>query len=43
SSYSTLNLIYSTIRLLIRKFTPSYKQTEDNYAKLLFGPIGYIK
>ncbi|CAG8527085.1 10395_t:CDS:2 [Dentiscutata heterogama] len=40
SSYPSINLIYPTIRLLIRKFSPSCEQTEDDYAELLFGPIG---
>ncbi|CAG8556756.1 2163_t:CDS:2, partial [Dentiscutata heterogama] len=39
SSYPTLNLIYPTMRLLIKKFEPSYEQTEEDYAELLFGPI----
>ncbi|CAG8647392.1 6983_t:CDS:2, partial [Dentiscutata heterogama] len=38
--YPSLNLIYPTMRLLIRKFSPSREQTEDDYAKLLFGLIG---
>ncbi|CAG8808191.1 44085_t:CDS:2 [Gigaspora margarita] len=36
SSYPTHNLIYPTMRLLIKKFAPSYEQTEDDYADLLF-------
>ncbi|CAG8735539.1 25024_t:CDS:2 [Dentiscutata erythropus] len=40
SSYPSLNLIYPTMRLLIRKFSPSNEQTKDDYAELLFGPIG---
>ncbi|CAG8806044.1 36760_t:CDS:2, partial [Racocetra persica] len=39
SSYPTLNLIYLTMRLLIKKFAPSYEQTKDDYADLLFEPI----
>ncbi|CAG8834861.1 7880_t:CDS:2, partial [Gigaspora margarita] len=38
SSYPTHNLIYLTMRLLIKKFAPSYEQTEDDYADLLFEP-----
>ncbi|CAG8459692.1 5857_t:CDS:2 [Dentiscutata heterogama] len=38
STYSTLNLIYSTMRLLIKRFAPSDEQTEDDYADLLFEP-----
>ncbi|CAG8591842.1 4718_t:CDS:2 [Dentiscutata erythropus] len=40
SSYPTLNFIYPTIRLLIGKFVPFPKQTEEDYAELLFKPIG---
>ncbi|CAG8708739.1 11446_t:CDS:2 [Gigaspora margarita] len=38
SSYSTHNLIYPTMRLLIKKFASSYEQTKDDYADLLFEP-----
>ncbi|CAG8681270.1 7485_t:CDS:2, partial [Cetraspora pellucida] len=38
SNYPTFNLIYPTMKLLIKKFAPSDSQTEDNYADLLFGP-----
>ncbi|CAG8659526.1 23936_t:CDS:2 [Cetraspora pellucida] len=38
SSYPTHNLIYPTMRLLIKKFAPSYEQTEDDYTDLLFEP-----
>ncbi|CAG8851980.1 32390_t:CDS:1, partial [Racocetra persica] len=39
SSYPTLNLIYPTMRLLIKKFAPSYEQTKDDYPDLLFRSI----
>ncbi|CAG8618032.1 1660_t:CDS:2, partial [Scutellospora calospora] len=39
SNYPTLNLIYPTMRLLIKKFAPSYEQSKDDYADLLFEPI----
>ncbi|CAG8824944.1 13316_t:CDS:2, partial [Gigaspora margarita] len=38
SNYPTFNLIYPTMKLLIKKFEPSNSQTEDDYADLLFGP-----
>ncbi|CAG8847385.1 20329_t:CDS:1, partial [Gigaspora margarita] len=38
SSYPTLNLIYPTMRLLVKEFAPSYDQTEDDYVDLLFEP-----
>ncbi|CAG8608867.1 37522_t:CDS:2, partial [Gigaspora margarita] len=38
SSYPTYNLIYSTMRLLIKEFAPSYGETEEDYADLLFEP-----
>ncbi|CAG8791345.1 19508_t:CDS:2, partial [Cetraspora pellucida] len=36
STYSTLNLIYPTIKLLIKKFMPSDGQTKEDYTDLLF-------
>ncbi|CAG8707961.1 11453_t:CDS:2, partial [Acaulospora morrowiae] len=42
SNYPTLNLIYPTMRLLIKEFMPFYGQTEDDYANLLFGPKDII-
>ncbi|CAG8824908.1 10144_t:CDS:2 [Gigaspora margarita] len=38
SNYLTFNLIYPTMKLLIKKFEPSDGQTENDYANLLFGP-----
>ncbi|CAG8841219.1 13683_t:CDS:2, partial [Gigaspora margarita] len=38
SNYPTFNLIYPTMKLLIKKFEPSDSQTEDDYANILFGP-----
>ncbi|CAG8721230.1 2494_t:CDS:1 [Dentiscutata erythropus] len=38
SSYPTHNLIYLTMRLLIKKFAPSNKQTEEDYVDLVFEP-----
>ncbi|CAG8491789.1 9031_t:CDS:2 [Cetraspora pellucida] len=35
-TYSTLNLIYPTMKLLIKKFMPSDEQTEKDYINLLF-------
>ncbi|CAG8728697.1 20374_t:CDS:2, partial [Gigaspora margarita] len=37
SNYLIFNLIYTTIKQFIKKFESSDKQTEDNYADLLFG------
>ncbi|CAG8739980.1 13226_t:CDS:2, partial [Dentiscutata heterogama] len=38
SNYSTFNLIYPTMKLLIKKFALSDSQTEDDYTDLLFRP-----
>ncbi|CAG8706342.1 3542_t:CDS:2, partial [Cetraspora pellucida] len=38
SNYPMFNLIYPTMKLLIKKFASSDSQTEDDYADLLFGP-----
>ncbi|CAG8831872.1 31304_t:CDS:2, partial [Gigaspora margarita] len=38
SNYPKFNLIYPTMKLLIKKFEPSNGQTEDDYADILFGP-----
>ncbi|CAG8798068.1 38052_t:CDS:2, partial [Gigaspora margarita] len=38
SNYPIFNLIYPTMKLLIKKFEPSDGQTEDDYADILFGP-----
>ncbi|CAG8777818.1 17571_t:CDS:2 [Gigaspora margarita] len=38
SNYPIFNLIYPTMKLLIKKFEPSDGQSENDYADLLFGP-----
>ncbi|CAG8484149.1 14720_t:CDS:2 [Dentiscutata heterogama] len=42
SNYLTFNLIYPTMKLLIKKFKPSNRQTEADYTDLLFGTMEQI-
>ncbi|CAG8829171.1 43384_t:CDS:2, partial [Gigaspora margarita] len=43
STYPTLNLIYPIIKLLIKKFMPSNRQTKEDYIDLLFESREHIE